>query len=209
MKLNQLKNPLLNLTFFFVWCSVISEYVIYVLHSEDFFLVSVLHVSLYFTILANLLIGLSVGAFLFSNRFPSLRLFSSAKFSTANLSYITIVAIVYNVLIRNTWNPEGIEIIIQEFLHVVNPLAFFAYWIVFIDTKALKYGDAVTFLLFPFVYLMITFFRGSLTGFYPYWFLDVGKMGWITVSAYSFGLFLVFLAFGLGYIFLGKRKSNL
>ncbi len=206
MKLNHLKYSLLYLCFSFVWCSVISEYALYVFHSEDYFIFSILHITLYFTILANLLIGLSLVGFIFSNRFPSLRSFSSPKLATANLSYITIVAIVYNVLIRNTWKPEGMEIIIQEFLHVVNPFAFLIYWIFFIDTKDLKYGDAVTYLLFPSVYLFITFFRGNLTGFYPYWFLDVGKMGWITVSAYSFGLFLIFLSFGLGYIYLGKRK---
>jgi len=200
------KKPLLFVSFLFIWCSVLSEYIVYINHSDNFFLLSILHISLFFTILSNLLIGLSISGFLFSIKFPFLKPFSTPKFSTANLSYITIVAIVYNVLIRNTWNPQGIEIVIQEFLHVVNPLLFLLCWLLFIDTQELKYSDAISFLLFPLFYLVLTFIRGTFTGFYPYWFLDVGKLGWVTVSAYSFGLFLIFLFFGLGYVFIGKRK---
>lgn len=195
------------LTFTCIWIAIFSEYALYLTNSKTGVFASIVHLTLFFTILANLLAGASVAAFLFPDKVPFANLLRSEKFATAALSYITIVGIVYNVLIRGTWNPQGAEIWIQELLHVVNPILFLLYWIFFVDGKKLQYRDAILFLVFPFFYLTITFVRGAITNFYPYWFLDLPNQGWIVVASYSFILFLIFLFFGILYVLIGKKKN--
>jgi len=49
-------------------------------------------------------------------------IFFEAGVITAITVYITIVGLVYNVILRFLWKPEGLQFIVDELLHTVIPL---------------------------------------------------------------------------------------
>src|SRR5258705_6912967 len=83
----------------------------------------------FFTIDTNILVALCFTfIFLHSNSRPG-RFFSKATTITAITVYITIVGIVYNVILRSTWDPKGMQKIVDELLHSVIPVLFILFWL--------------------------------------------------------------------------------
>ncbi|WP_442896953.1 Pr6Pr family membrane protein [Epilithonimonas sp.] len=49
--------------------------------------------------------------------------------------YIIIVGLVYQILLRNTWSPTGLQIIVGELLDSINPGLAIIYWFLYEDNK--------------------------------------------------------------------------
>ena len=79
----------------------------------------------------------------------------------------------YNLVLRFLWDPQGWQLVADELLHTVIPLLFLLYWFLFVKRRNLYWKDAFLWLIYPFVYLLYVFFRGAITGLYPYPFIDV------------------------------------
>lgn len=97
------------------------------------------------------------------------------------LVYIIVVALVYHLILRNVWNPKGLEKIADEFLHTVVPVLYLIYWIFFVPKGELKFSNCIHWLIYPLIYLFYTLVRGAVTGLYPYFFIDAGKLGYPVV----------------------------
>lgn len=157
----------------------------------------------YFTLLSNLLIAVSSTTILFfPNRRPG-RWFSKPQVATALSVYIIIVGLVYNIVLRPLWDPQGLQKTVDELLHTVLPILFIVYWACFVPKKELQYSSFPGMLVFPIVYIIYTMIRGAFTTFYPYPFLDVTQQGWpatlvsiVLLSAFFIGLslFMIFIA---------------
>lgn len=162
---------------------------------------SIIRFFTYFTILSNGLAALSFTSSLF-NFSP---FFSSFKVQTAIAVYISIVAIVYNSVLRFIWEPTGLQRLIDELLHVVNPFIFVLYWYMIQIKMSLAYRFTFKILIFPFVYLVSVLLIGRFSDHYPYPFLDVNQIGYLNVFINSLGVTAAFVLVSLLFIFINNR----
>src|SRR5258705_1847657 len=163
---------------------------------------------IFFTILTNLLVAICMSVLLISPRSVAGRFFSRPSVATAVTVYIFIVGLVYNIVLRNIWDPKGMQKLADELLHVFVPLLFTIYWIMFAQKSSLKWSAIFRWLLYPALYVVYAILRGSIEGFYPYPFLDADKLTWQQVFLNCAGLLIVFVIFGLLFIAVGKRLNR-
>ncbi|MBL7878732.1 MAG: Pr6Pr family membrane protein, partial [Chryseobacterium gambrini] len=52
-----------------------------------------------------------------------------------------IVGLIYQFLLRSTWNPSGMQKLVDELLHSVIPLLVLIYWYWYENKNNLKYGS--------------------------------------------------------------------
>jgi hypothetical protein len=144
----------------------------------------------FFTILTNLLVALVFTAI-------ALGRVLSQSIQGGTAVYIAIVGIVYQLLLRQLWNPKGAQLLCDMLLHAVIPLGYVVYWLIFAPRTGLRWIDAVVWLVYPGVYLVYVLARGAVGGLYPYPFVDVNVLGYAGVLARSTVLMAVFLGMGL------------
>ena len=118
---------------------------------------------------------------------------ASASARGAAATYIAIVGIIYAVLLKNLWNPTGLQKIADVMLHDIVPVLYVMHWLVFGPRGALRFGLAGRWLVFPLAYFAYTLVRGALIGWYPYPFVDVSRLGYLRVIINAAGLIVFFL----------------
>jgi hypothetical protein len=158
----------------------------------------------FYTILSNLLMVICLTAILVAPKSALGRFFFRRTVLTSITLYMTIVGIIYNILLRNVWHPEGLFKLADELLHVVNPILFIIYWLAFIPKAGLKYLDVLPWLWFPFIYFVYVLIRGAISGNYPYPFLDVVKLGYMQVMVHALILLPIIWGLGALYILLAR-----
>ena len=165
----------------------------------------------FFTILTNLHVALCCTFLLLKSNSYIARFFSSNATITAIAAYITIVGIVYNLILRFLWNPKGLEQVVDELLHTIIPILFVLIWLVFIPKATLKWSNIISWLIFPFLYLIYILIRGLSAGYYPYPFLDVKQLGYNKVFLNGLGVLFAFLIVSILFIaidrFIKRRPS--
>jgi hypothetical protein len=162
----------------------------------------------FYTILTNILVSLCLTVLWLK---PNSRwgiYFSRPSVSTAITINITVVGLLYNLILRQMWSPEGLQRVADELLHVVIPIVFIVYWYLFTSKGRLGWKNAFPWLLYPLVYCIFVLFRGALSGFYPYPFIDVNTLGYIQVILNSVGLFIGFFLLSQLFIAVTKAKSR-
>lgn len=163
----------------------------------------------FFTILTNMLVAIFFTSILFKPASETGISFSSSKTLTAITVYITIVGIVYNLILRFLWKPQGLQFVVDELLHTVIPLLCIVFWIVYVPKSTLKWKDAFPWLIYPLVYILFILIRGSMSGYYPYPFIDVTDLGYNKVLVNSGMLALGFLIVSFVFIAIGKMMNRL
>lgn len=123
---------------------------------------------------------------------------------TALTVYITIVGLVYQILLRPIWEPTGIQLVVDELLHSVIPVAVIVCWYLFEDKSLVSYRQIPQWLIYPLIYLAYILVRGNGSGFYPYPFVDVGSLGLSKVLINAMGLMVLFVGISALYIKVGK-----
>ncbi|MGG9970229.1 Pr6Pr family membrane protein [Ferruginibacter sp. SUN002] len=166
----------------------------------------------YFTILTNLFIAIC-STVLFLNPHSSFgKFFQQQQTRTALTIYIVVVGIIYNTILRFIWDPQGMQRVVDELLHLIIPVLFLLYWLIIVKKDSLQYKNVFPWLLYPFIYAVIVFIRGAYSGFYPYPFIDADKLGWNKalqnaglLTVFFLAVSLLFVAFGK---FISKRKLS-
>ena len=148
----------------------------------------------YFTVLSNLLVALvaSIGLML-----PESRAFSGSVRGCATTA-IVLVGIGYHVLLREVWDPQGWQQVADNTLHYVVPLLSLAYWGLFPPRWRLAAYAPLAWGAYPVAYFAYVIVRGKLIGSYPYYFIDLGELGFATVLTNALGFLLAFVALGFG-----------
>ena len=165
----------------------------------------------YFTLLTNLVVATCCTSLLLK---PSSKLgyfFSAQKTMTAITVYILVVGLIYNVVLRFIWNPQGLQKLVDELLHSVIPLLFLLLWIFLVKKKSLKWNAFFPWIIYPLLYLVFILIRGAFSGFYPYPFIDVNKLGYQKTLLNSLGVTILFVVLFLIFIACGNisiHKSN-
>lgn len=158
----------------------------------------------YFTILTNIIVFLSFATVVSMPNSGMGEFLNRANVRTAIAAYIVVVAIVYHLVLRDLWSPEGLACYVDITLHYVIPALFVIDWLFFALKAEVDWSAARKLLFYPIAYLGWTLVHGEATGFYPYPFLDVGKEGMEQVLINSAGTLVAFVVIGL--IFIGIAR---
>jgi hypothetical protein len=163
----------------------------------------------FFTILTNLLVALSLTISLFLPQIWLGKFVSNNNARSAIALYIALVGVTYNLLLRGTHTTEGLAAIAaNEITHVIVPAFYLLYWLFFVPKGGLNWKSPLWWLIYPLVYLPYALIRGSFTGFYPYYFIDVGKLGFPGVIVNVAMLLVVFFVIGEIFVLIDKLMNR-
>jgi hypothetical protein len=96
---------------------------------------------------------------------------TGARARLMGLTAIVTVGLVYSILLRSTWNPQGLQKLADAALHDWTPLMFAILWAL-MPHGELKWSDLKWALAPPALYLGYALGRGAIDGWYPYYFLN-------------------------------------
>lgn len=160
----------------------------------------------YFTIIANMAVATCFTGFFLKGEW---KIFLTRPGTQSAVTvYILIVGIVYNLLLRSIWHPQGLQKLSDEILHSASPLMMLFFWIVYVPKFTLQWQDIKHWLKLPTAYFTYVMVRGAITGFYPYPFINVTRLGYAKVMMNGCLLLLVFVVLSLVLIGIAKRLSR-
>ena len=119
----------------------------------------------YYTIQTNLMVSvIATFAACQGNQAPTW----IAQIGQAAAVWISVTSLGYHFLLSRLYKPEGWQALANVLLHYATPLGMVIY-------SQLAWGEVkatpLLWLSYPIVYAVANLLRGSLTGYYPYWFL--------------------------------------
>jgi hypothetical protein len=162
----------------------------------------------YFTIVTNLLVCISLTMPLLAPASSAGRFFARSDVTAGVATSIVFVGLAYHLLLRNVWNPQGLNLIANDLLHYVTPILFLAYWWFYFPKGALRWSYPLIWGLYPTAYLMYALIRGSIIGSYPYGFLDPSAIGYQRTMINAVGLLIAFIVIGLIFTALGRVQRH-
>lgn len=142
----------------------------------------------YFTVLANLFAAIVLTG-------AAMGLMRSRREFMAATAMI-LVGIVYSLLLRESWNPQGLQKLADIALHDVQPLLVAAFWLARPHGR-LGLRDVMAALVPPLAFCVYALTRGAIENWYPYSFLDVAQIGAGAVARNCAGIAVAFLAMAL------------
>ncbi|WPP52934.1 Pr6Pr family membrane protein [Catalinimonas niigatensis] len=186
------------------WFAVIMQFVLMMENRVTPIPETIVRFFSFFTILTNTLIALYFTSMWLGRHTKLSQRFQRPGVVSAIAVYITVVGLVYQLVLRQIWEPQGLQKLVDELLHSVNPVYFVLYWYLYEEKAKLKWTLIPGWLIYPLLYLMYILIRGSFSGFYPYPFVNVAELGMRQVLLNSVGLMFVFIGFCALYIGIGK-----
>ena len=212
-KITKAKQTFLIIGAIITWFAVLLQLYLIIHNRIESVLETIIRFFSFYTILTNILVAFCFTVFLVKSNSRAGIFFSQPGVVTATTIYITVVGLLYNLILRQIWSPTGFQRLADELLHVVIPLLFILYWYLFAYKDGLVWKNAFPWLIYPFIYAVFVLFRGKLSGFYPYPFVDANILGFKQVLLNSVGLFTGFFILSLLFIaitkVIGKTKSNI
>jgi hypothetical protein len=192
---------ILSLLFALVgWFAIITQYYLMVKNSQIPFAETTIRFFSYFTILTNLI----VAVYFTFQTFSSFSKIKKSGMLTAITIYILIVGIIYQIILRSTWNPTGLQRIVDELLHTIIPLLVLFYWYKYENKSDLNYRQIPSWTVYPLLYLFYILIRGHFSDFYPYPFVDVINLDYSTVLINSFWILVFFMGLAMLFVRIGK-----
>ena len=151
----------------------------------------------YFTILTNTLAAI-VLTYAADTRPSSGRAFFLQPWVASGIAVsIIVVGAAYSLLLRQLWQPEGLQWLANEVLHDVMPVLYALYWWFYVPKGVLRWSHVGLWILYPLVYFAYILLRGHLLGVYPYPFVDVEKLGYAQTFINASGILAGFVAVAL------------
>jgi len=186
------------------WVAVLTQYFLMVENRVASVGETTIRFFSFFTILTNSLVAIYFTWWILLYKKENPSTLNKPGTLTALTVYITIVGLVYQILLRPIWEPTGIQLVVDELLHSVIPVAVIVCWYLFEDKSLVSYRQIPQWLIYPLIYLAYILIRGNGSGFYPYPFVDVGSLGLSKVLINAMDLMVLFVGISALYIKVGK-----
>jgi hypothetical protein len=93
-------------------------------------------------------------------------------FKSGALLWILVTGVVYSLLLGGRWQPQGAMVYANLAVHFLTPLGMLLNWLLFEPKGRYRPVYVLAWLAYPLAYMLGSWVRGALTGFYPYWFLN-------------------------------------
>jgi len=186
------------------WFAVLAQLYLMLQNKETALVESLLRFISYFTIITNTLVALFFTTRVFGADQKRLALFHQKATPMALTSFILVVGLVYQFVLRNLWAPTGLQMVVDELLHTIIPILMYVYWLMFCSKTTVEWKQLSKWLLYPLGYVVFVLVRGHFSGFYPYPFLNVLELGLGSVLLNSCFVLLLMLLIMAALYFLGK-----
>jgi hypothetical protein len=192
-----------------VWSSVIAQFYLAMINRQTSVSEALIRFFTYFTIQTNLLVAVLFTTLLLKPHSGWGRFFTRPGVATAICTYIVFVGLTYNILLRQLWQPTGLQQTVDELLHSVVPIVFILYWLIYVLKNDLKWKNIFIWLIYPVIYIIIVLIRGAVSGYYPYPFIDVNTLGYPRVFLNGLGLIIAFLLLSGIFVGIGKFMNRI
>lgn len=190
------------------WFAVITQYVLMIEHRVSSIPETTVRFFSFFTILTNTLVALYMSQLFLKSISKNNTHYAPSKFLTPLTVYITIVGLIYQLILRQIWNPQGIDKLVDELLHTIIPLCMIIYWYFDKNNKHNTYKNIPIWLIYPIVYLLFILIRGHYSEFYPYPFINVSQIGMEQAGINALFLILFFIIISCTFIFLKNHATK-
>lgn len=173
------------------WMTIITQFVLLLEARMTSLMEAILRFFTFFTILTNILVAIVFTALWLKpkNIFSFFTLFNTMS---ATAVYIFVVGFLYNTVLRFIWEPQGLQRIVDEMLHLIIPIVFITYWMYNIKSNTIQWKSIFNWLMYPMLYLVVILIRGHFADYYPYPFVNVLELGYSKVILNSLLLTLFF-----------------
>lgn len=151
----------------------------------------------FFTLLTNVFAAVVATAWMV-RRPPGPRVLATAA---AN---VFLVGAVYHGTLAQLWNPQGLQLMADRLVHTATPVLFTLLWLFAAPRRTLAWRDTLWMMLYPALYFFYALGRGAIDGFYPYWFLDLPKLGAHQMAINGAVLMALFGAVSLGFVAINR-----
>ncbi len=118
---------------------------------------------------------------------------------------ITVTGIVYSTLLRGVVDLHGAAAVTNALLHYVSPLMAVIGWLLFGPRPRIDENTLLLSMIWPALYVGYTFAHGAATDWYPYPFVDVTKLGYVTVIRNGIGLIVLLVGVGALFMYVDHR----
>lgn len=153
----------------------------------------------FFTILTNLLMALTMMTIAVTGR----------RLSFGWMSMVTVsmimVGLVYHALLAHLVAFAGLRWWVDQALHTILPALMLWFWLMETSRHEPRAGQPLTWLIWPAVYAVYAMVRGELSGRYIYPFLNIDRLGSVTVAMNMAGLLLAFAVLAYALYVIGRR----
>ena len=190
------------------WFALVLQYYLTLTKPGAPFLEATVRYFSFFTILTNILVALALTLPWLAPQSRAGQFFDRPSVRTAILAYIIIVAVIYHYLLAKLWNPQGWELVADTIEHVVTPALYVIDWVLFVPKGTVRWKSAVVWLGYPLVYAVYSLIHGTVTGSYPYPFINVSNLGYDKVLTNMAVLVFVFLGLGVALIGIDRRMGR-
>ena len=210
MHISSRKKILLFIITILVWFSLIAQFVLIIQNRVASIPETILRYFCYFTILSNILVALTVTYQLIPAHHKMAIHFRKQSSMAAVAVYIMVVCIVYNFVLRGLVEMKGLQSLVDELLHVVTPLLYCTFWLLYIPKDKLHWKNAFAWILYPLTYLLVVLGVGEAfaSRFYPYPFLDAYNHGYPKVGVATVVILFLYLVLSFTIIALAKYFSR-
>lgn len=206
--MKKIKIPLEIIGLLMAWATVFSQTILSFTKHEEGILFILIRLLTFFTIIGNTSVALYFTQAVFNFKNAFFQLFSKKIASIFIVSYITIVCLGYHSLLQDVWKPQGFQYVVDRFLHLIIPLYFLAYWLIFEAKKTHKWHIVPQSIVVPLIYFIYVLFFGEIFKKYPYPFLDINELGYLKVIVTALVLGLVFCATTAFFVSLSKIMAR-
>jgi hypothetical protein len=164
---------------------------------------AVWRLSLFFTIFTNIgvatiLTGLAAGR-------PA---FGHSSLLGGMMASILLVGVTYSLLLAGTQVLTGGDKYANLFMHYAVPILAPAFWLICAPKGGLRARDPLIWAIYPLAYLAYALARGQTEGRYPYYFLNVGQIGWAATLGNAAAISAGFLITGYLIVWLDGRLGK-
>ncbi len=187
------------------WAALITKFNLVVTSADHATVAAaVIHYFGFFTHLTNILVALAFTASILRPNNSFRRFFERPAVRGAIALYILVVAVVYEVLLAHQSNHQGVAALTSGLLHIVIPALYLLDWVLFARKKPMRYTDIPYWLIYPFLYAILSIAKGMVLGTYPYSFLDAGELGFAALGINILGFVVLFAGGAAFFILLGR-----
>lgn len=190
------------------WFAVLTQYYLMIENRVASIGETTIRFFSFFTILTNSLVAIYFTLISFKIRKVTFTILKKPGTLTAITSYITIVGLVYQIILRHLWHPTGLQMVVDELLHTAIPIIVMLYWYLYENKSPVHYRNIPNWLIYPLLYLFYILIRGSMSNFYPFPFVDVSNIGITKVIVNSIFLMALFAGILFLLIRVGKTIKN-
>lgn len=183
------------------WFSVIGHYIA---KSDFHSLAGTIDYFSYFTMLSNTLVAATFTAAALFAETRWGRFLLSPPVAMATAVYISITGLVFYFLLSSLYVIHGWEARYDHLLHYVMPPAYVFFWLLYVPKGYLHLRNVTCIMVPPLIYGAWTLLHGALSGFYPYPFVNVSKIGYASVFAHIVEFVFVFAFAGVVFVFLDR-----